>query len=273
MALSSPYIHANLWWFTIKNGENVMKKLLLGSALAVMFVMPVKADDNVVQLPEGHTALNISATEKVDVEQDLLVGSLRIQHEAASSKEVQQHINEVMKKAVNAIKRVTSVEVETGQYYVHPDYRYIPNPKDGSNEQVLDKWRGSQTVTIKGKVADDILKLSGELQDMGFMMNSLQYTLSPEKYDEVRDGLMETTIEALNNRAKRVGKALGKANVDLVEINIDANGGYHPPVMYARGAKMEMMAMAADMEMSAPVAEASETTVSMTINARAIIKP
>ena len=247
-----------------------MKKLLLGSALAIIIGMPVMAQD-VVGLPDGHTALNISATEKVEVDQDVLIATLRIEHEAKSSKEVQAYINEHMKKALTAIKAKPSVKVETGGYYVRPDYRYIDN-KDGENRRVLDKWRGSQTVTIKSEESEDVLKLAGELQDMHFLMNGLNYQLSSKKYDEVRDGLMETTVEALMKRAKRVAKALGKTNVDLVEINVDAGGGYRPQPVYARAAKMEMMS-ADSGGMQAPSAESGETTVTMTVNARAIIKP
>ena len=252
-----------------------MKKLLLGSAMAVMFVMPAMPSmaQETVALPAGHTALNISATEKQEVEQDLLIASLRIQHEAKTSNEVQKYINDHMKRAMAEIKKMTSVKVETGNYYVRPDYRYITtNKENGDRERVLEKWNGSQTVTIKGKTSEDVLKLAGELQDMHFVMNGLNYQLSPQKYDEVRDGLMEKTVGALMDRAKRVAKALGKTEVDLVEINVDANQGYAPQPVYARAAKMELMS-ADSAAMPAPTAEAGETTVTMSVNARAIIKP
>ena len=231
---------------------------------------PAMAQD-VVTLPEGQTALNISATETVEAEQDMLVASLRIQMEDKDAKTIQDTINKAMAKAVTEAKKYKGLKIETGQYYVHPDYRYEQNRETGENKQILDKWRGSQTLTIKSLNADDVLKVTGNIQDMGFVMNSLEYQLSPKKYEEIRDGLMETTIKSLNERAKRVATALGKANVDLVEINVDAQPMMPQPV-YARGAKMEMMAMSAD-AMSAPVAEAGETSVSMTISARAIIKP
>lgn len=247
-----------------------MKQFFLATVMTMAFAIPAVAQDNMVMLPDGQTALNISATETVEVEQDLLVASLRIQHEAKSAREVQDHINKAMAAALQKAKAVTSVKVETGQYYVHPDYRFVKKP-DGENEQVLDQWRGAQTITMKGKEAADILTLAGALQDMGFMMNGLDYQLSPEKYEEVRDGLMEVTIKKLNERALRVGKALGKNKVDLVEINVDAMQNTPRP-MYARAE----MAMASDMavaKMAAPVAESGETSVSMSISARAIIKP
>lgn len=246
-----------------------MKHILLTTAFSLFIFTSANAQD-VVQLPDGQTALNISATENVQVEEDLLVASLRIQEEAKDAKAVQKTINEAMAKAVALVKNYPSLKVETGQYYVHPDYRYIPNRETGTNEQVLDKWRGSQTLTIKSEVAEDVLKITGEIQDMGFMMNGLNYQLSDKKHEEIRDGLMETTVQKLRDRAMRVAKALGKSNVDIVEINVDSNN-YNPRHVYARAAKMEMSMMASD-AMPTPTAEAGESTVSMTISARAVIK-
>ena len=102
------------------------------------------------------------------------------------------------------------------------------------------------------------------------MMNGLNYTLSQKKHEQTRDGLMEVTVKKLRDRAMRVARALGKSDVDVVEINVDANN-YNPRPVYARAMKMESMAQAVD-AMPAPTAEAGETNVSMTIRARAIIK-
>lgn len=248
-----------------------MKYLLLTSALIFTCSMPLMAQE-VVTLPDGHTALNISATDRVEVEQDLLIASLRIQEENKNAKTVQNKINKAMAMAVALVKKYPSLKVQTGQYYVHPDYRYIKTPRE-NNKRVLDKWRGSQTLTIKSEVSEDVLKVTGDIQDMGFVMNNLNYQLSQKKHEEVRDALMETTVKKLYNRAKRVAKALGKSNVDIIEINVDANNHSPRPVYARASAKMEMMAMSADAGMAPPSAAAGETNVSMTINAMAIIKP
>jgi predicted secreted protein len=252
-------------------GPTAMKTQIFAALLlAILFPLHAQAQ-NTIDLPDGHTALNISATENVKVEQDLLVASLRIQEEGEDAKQVQAKINEAMAKATALVKTMPSLKLETGQYYVHPDYRYIRTAEE-DNKRVLDKWRGAQTLTIKSEVSEDVLNVTGQIQDMGFMMNSLDYQLSPKKYEDTRDSLMETTVADLQARAERVAKALGKSQVDIVEINVDANP-FQPGPIYTRGAKMEMMAMSADAAMPSPTAEAGETTVSMTINARAIIKP
>lgn len=226
---------------------------------------------DMVTLPAGQTMLILSATEQMEVSQDLLVSSLRFDKEAKTSQEVQKTINEKMAKALTLIKKSLSLKVETGQYYVHPNYQYIPM-KDGTNKEILDKWRGSQMIIIKSEASEEILKITAILQKMGFLMNNLEYQLSPKKYQDVRDGLMEKTITSLNERALRVGNTLHKPNVDLVEINISDN--YHTPSpLYARASEVMMKTGQADDAMTAPSAEPGKTMVSLTINAKAIIKP
>ncbi len=249
-----------------------MKKTLLSLAfLTLITTNPSYAmQQNIVELPDGHTVLNISATEREEVEQDLLIASMRIQQEGKNAKTVQNEINSNMKKAVDIAKQYPNVKIETGQYYVHPDYRNVKGA-DQNNRRVFDKWRGSQTIILKSKQADEILQATQKIQALDFLMNNLSYQLSPEKHNEIRDQLMEKTIKALNERAQRVAKALGKRNVDLVQINVDSSQHF-PPVAYARGAQMES-SMMMDKSMAAPVAESGETSVSMTINAQAIIKP
>jgi len=239
-----------------------MKHILLTTAFALFTITSANASD-VVTLPDGHTALNISATETIQVDEDTLVASLRIQEEAKDAKSVQKTINEAMAKAVALVKKYPSLKV------VRPQYRYI-KVKDENNKRVLDKWTGSQTLTIKSEVSEDVLNVTGDIQEMGFMMNGLNYTLSQKKHEQTRDGLMEVTVKKLRDRAMRVARALGKSDVDVVEINVDANN-YNPRPVYARAMKMESMAQAVD-AMPAPTAEAGETNVSMTIRARAIIK-
>lgn len=258
--------------FFLQKGQRMRKIVLLSGAVLAMLTSPVIAQQNgVVELPDGQTALNISATERVEVDQDMLVASLRIQQELKDASEVQNVINTAMNKAVALAKEYPTLKIETGQYYVSPDYRQVKNPQSGEETQEISQWRGSQTITIRSKNAEDTLKVTGQIQDMGFVMNNLGYELSTEKYEETRDALMEDTVTALQERAQRVAKALGKSSVDIIEINVDAQP-MMPQPMYARAKGMEMMAMSSD-AMVAPTAEAGLSEVSMTINARAILKP
>lgn len=231
---------------------------------AVLFTAaPARADmeDPILTLPDGHVILSINATERREVEQDLLVATLSYNATNVNSRDLQNEINTSMQKALDLVKKEKTVKVNTGAYQV---YEYNePRTKEK-------KWRGSQSLTLKSKDSDTVLKLTGKLQEMGLNMNGLSYTLSPETAVEVQDSLMEDALKQLQTRANRAAKALGKSTAELRDVNAQNNGIPYQPVAYARGA------MAMDMEqsaMAAPVAASGETTITLNVSARALLKP
>jgi predicted secreted protein len=250
-----------------------MRTLLLSAVLA--FVMPAAAmaqdtGKGIFDLPAGQTVINISTTERIDVDQDLLVARLRFEGENKDPRALQDQINGMMKKAVEAAKAKPDVKVATQQYYVYP-VDPIESPQSSTPKKKEERvWRGSQELEIKSAKADDILELTGTMQDMGLVVSTLGYTLSPDKANDTQESLMESALEKLTAKAARAAKALGKANAELLEVNVD-NGGYYPqPVM--------MNAMAADSsvrmeKMAAPVAAPGQTEITMTVSAKALLKP
>lgn len=241
-------------------------RILALTIATLLMTAPAMAQETMkpVPLPTGQTILNISATERRQVPQDLLIASLRIEKTGPDAKAVQNDVNTLMKSAADKAKAVTGVKVSTGGYYIYeetpPATKEIPKPKKS--------WRASQSLEIKGTGADDILKLSGELQDMGLLMGGLNYTLSPEKMDDVKDSMMEAALAKLKARAERAARAMNKASTELVEVNVEANDMAQSPrpMMYA-------MAKSASAEMAAPTAEPGETEITLTVSAKALLKP
>jgi predicted secreted protein len=221
--------------------------------------------------PAGQTIVNLSATEHSDVQQDLLTASLGIEKQGADARTVQNEINTIMQKAAAKAKAVPGVQVATGQYYVYPvDSEPVVQP-DGSTKisKKPRTWRGTQTIELRSTQADALLPLTGALQDLGLTVQNLSYTLSAEKEEQAKDAMLESALGKLKAKAERTAKALGKTQVDLVEVNIDSS--------YARPPIMPMMARAsmgmAKAEMAAPTAEAGSNDITLTVSARAVLKP
>ena len=251
-----------------------MRKIII-PAMAVFFLsIPAQAQEgpkSALDLPPGQTLVNISASERVEVQQDLLVANLQYQAENKNARALQDEINTLMKKAVDKAKSYKDVKISTQQYYVYP-YEYpVPVPQHRQNEvpKMEKSWRGSQGLMLESKNADDLLELTGALQDMGLTMSGLSYMVSTDLMETTHDALMEKALTKLKAKAERAAKALGKSQSDLIEVNIDSGGYYPQPMPMMRG-----MAMDAKMEtMSAPVAEPGNSDISMTVSARALLKP
>ncbi|CAF2120062.1 unnamed protein product [Rotaria magnacalcarata] len=147
---------------------------------------------------EDGTYLNLSVIEVKQVEPDLLIASLRYEIESESTKTLQNKINQTMKKALMIAEKKEELTISTEQYSV---YKYSKPGKEGENGKEI--WKGSQAIVIKGKSAEDILVLSGQLQEIGLVMSDLHDEVSLEKLEEVRTSIMENAINKLLSRAKK----------------------------------------------------------------------
>ena len=235
--------------------------LALAGALALVAATSVaRAGDGGLQLPPaGHTLVNLSASERMTLPQDLLSASLRIEARGAEPRKVQDDINKAMAKALALAKAAPTVKTSTGGYQVY--------------EQRLERnvrvWQGQQTVQLESKDSAALLELAGKLQGAGFAVSGLNWSLSPERAESVRDELMVKALGNLKAKAALVARTLGKSGYELTDVNLD--GAPQPVPMY-RAVRMEM-AMAADGAVAPPVAEAGETEVSVGVSARALLKP
>jgi predicted secreted protein len=231
--------------------------LPLSTLLVSLLTVPVSAQ-NINLLPEGQTLITLSVTERVQVEQDTLVATLRVERDHRDAVALQSEINAAMAQALETVEGDEAVKVSTGYYSV---YQYNTSPQGGRNNEV---WRGSQSLTLEGQDAAKILALAGEIQEQGFLMSELSYVLSTARADEVRDSLMESAIARATANVERAARAMGKTDVDIAVLDVDAALGYAQPMMMARGVAMDAM------EMAAPVAEAGESEVSLTVRVQAV---
>ena len=245
----------------MRHSPTRLSALALAGALAIAAAASVaRAGDSGLQLPPaGHTLVNLSASERTTLPQDLLTAALRIEARGAEPRKVQDDINKAMTRALALAKAVPTVKTSTGGYQVY--------------EQRLERnvrvWQGQQTVQLESKDSAALLDLAGKLQGAGFAVSGLNWSLSPERAESVRDELLVKALGNLKAKAALVARTLGKSGYELTDVNLD--GAPQPVPMY-RAVRMEM-AMAADGAVAAPVAEAGETEVVVGVSARALLKP
>lgn len=247
---------------------------LIVFAVLLTSLSAAKAQDlnTVLDIPEGAILLSLSATERVEVDQDLLVSILSIEARNADAAKLQDEINTVMTKALKEARAYETVKASTQSYRVYP-YDYTPDPrpvKTGEKPQIIREWRGSQSLMLKSKSPDDLLELVGILQKAGMNVTDLSYTVSPELLEETQNSLLEAALKKLRTKAERAAAALGKSKTDLLNINVDAGGYYPQPVMMARGGMAAAMEAKADM--SAPVVAAGQSEITLSVTAQALVK-
>ena len=125
-----------------------MKKYLLTLAVLCLPTFAHAQDVGGITLEKGQTMLSLSATEQVDLQQDLLQGSLRMEVTGKDAKTVQDQINKAVQQALALTKGVKEVKTSTGNYNV---YSYDPNPEPRPAEKIV-KEKGLVQVSDSGQL-------------------------------------------------------------------------------------------------------------------------
>ena len=214
------------------------------------------------ELQPGQTVLNLSATEQQDVAQDTLNATLEFSAQGRDQIALQNRVNEVLSKAIATAKAVANVNVKSGYYQVYqvqnePGVFSVDNPV----------WRAQQSLQLDSLDSTAMLNLIGQLQSAGLTVSNLYYSLSAARQEQITSELTAQVLQTLQLRAENAGKALGKSRAALVEVNLDGNANIPVRQEFA-------MAMAArDAKIATPVADPGETSVAVTVSARAILFP
>jgi predicted secreted protein len=242
-----------------------MRIIPLLTALLCLTI-PASAQDyeGLLKLPEGATLMNVSATERTEVKQDLLTATLRYEFEDANTTDVQNKINETMASALNEAKKVSTISASTLGYSI---YQYDLN-QGKANLAPRIVWRGEQSMQIKSTDNEAVLKLAGELQKMGLLMNGLGFSVSTTLRDETQSALLEKALARLTAKAERAGKALGKTKIEMLQVTVGQDGGHYA----AQPMMMRSMEMDGGAKMAAPVAEAGESEITLSVDAVALLK-
>lgn len=247
--------------------KNKLCKNLLAIVL-VIFSFQTIADQSqdIQKTPDNASYLNLSVTERTDVQEDLLMSSIRIERDGIDPKAIQNEINHIMVKALTIAKQ-PDINVSTGQYNIY-QYNEEQNTSNQEPKVTQKKWCCTQELLLNSKSPAALLSIIGQLQNEGLLIQSLNYTLSNDKRDAIRNAMIESAIGKIKQQAMQVAKALGQEYSRFTTINIDTGLGIQSPISMYRS----ISSLGAISEAVMPSAEPSTSTVSLTVSATALLK-
>jgi predicted secreted protein len=224
----------------------------------LLLAAPLGAAEPEPALAPGETLLLLAETAEKQVRRDILRAELRVEATASSPRAVQNEVNRRMAAALDRVRVVPTVKAETGG---HAAWEERPE-----GEAV--RWRGSQSLILKGRESDKLLQLVGELQGDGLLLGSLQHELAPESARALEDELTEAALERLRARAETIARSMGLEVARWHQFRV-GNASSQP----GRPPMPMMRAAAAESAFAPPVAEAGETPVRLTVEAEIVLGP
>ena len=222
--------------------------VLLVSALAAR---PAYADDTILKLSETATVM---------VAPDELAASMRVEAISPTAQEAQRRVNELMAAAIAAARKLNGVVISTGSYSV---WRVATSPADRN-----ERWQSGQSLNLTGKDAEGLLKLVGDLQQMGLVQSNLMWRLSRDSERKARQDATKQALSTLRARADEAAGLLGLQFASFREVRLDSVA---PPPILPRLQMASRAAMAAPAP--PPNAEGEDMPVTASAEADVVLKP
>jgi predicted secreted protein len=144
-----------------------------------------------------------------DVDNDRVTAILNVTAEALKPAKLADTINSTMTWALQQARANQKVISRSGAYQTYPVYE----------EKKIVRWRGRQELQLESQDVDQLSELVGTLQSR-LQMQSLQFSVSPDKRRQVEDQLIEQALAAYQQRADIIRKSLAAQDYMLLEVNI-----------------------------------------------------
>lgn len=162
-----------------------------------------------------------------DVENDLVTAILNVTAEALKPAKLADTINSTMSWALDQARANQMVKPRSGAYQTYPVYE----------DKKIVRWRGRQELQLESQDVDQLSELVGTLQSR-LQLQSLQFSVSPDKRRQIEDTLIEQALAAYQQRADIIRKSLGAQGYTLLEVNIHTAGQDRPIPVRAEAASM-----------------------------------
>jgi predicted secreted protein len=218
--------------------------LLVSAAGAWAQSAPYAPPQNVLQL---------SATETVEVQQDLLSLSLTTSRDGADANSVQSQLKTALDAALAEARKSAQpgqLDVRTGNFALYPRY---------SQGGRITGWQGTAELVLEGRDFARITQTAGRIQTM--TLGGVGFGLSREQRAKVEGDAQTIAIDRFKTKAGELAKSFGFSGYSLREVAVNTNDqGFPRPVRM-----MAAEAKTAQADMAVPV-EAGKSTVVVTVS-------
>lgn len=198
-----------------------------------------QATAEVTPFPSREKVISVTGTATSSVEPDLLVIQFGAEIQKDTAREALESNSILMSEVVDSIKSVgiTEDEISTSRFNIYPVYgRY----NEQTGESPLLGYRVTNTISVETSK----LTLAADIIDNGVAaganrVDSVYFTLSPEKQIQIKDGLI---ADAIKNAKKKAENALAPLNHQIIGVKAVtlSEFGMPPPMPMYYGADMAM---------------------------------
>ena len=192
--------------------------------------------------PSREKTISVSGTATASIKPDLLNVQFGVEVQMPTAKEALDANSEMMNKVVDAIKGVgiTESEISTAQFSIYPVYESYQEKITGIYKQKLTGYSVSNIIKVKTAKLDLVSSIIDAAVGEGVnRVDSVFFSLSPDKQKNLSDDLLSEAIENAEERANNALTPLDYQIIGVKSVVLDSVAS-PPPMPYYGYAKAEV---------------------------------
>lgn len=210
--------------------------VIASSAFANIQTSKPQAFAQEVETTSNEKTISSTGSATTSVNPDLLNIQFGVETQAKTATEAIDANNLAMNQVIDAIKKlgIAQDEINTSSFSIYPVYDTINDPETGVYlRSELTGYRVSNIVLVK----TEKLTMGGDIIDAAVQaganrVDSVYFSLSPEKQATSQDQLIEKAVLNAKSKAEKALVPLGYKIIGVKMVSVSDFGYPHPPVYY-----------------------------------------
>jgi predicted secreted protein len=226
--------------------KNILNAFFL---MTLFFLFIDSAVASELSLETDYTRIVFSDYSEIGVEKTLSEAVLLFSVSSKDRADAQSKVNKRMKTIVSDLKEKSELSVSTGYYSVYQD-------------SVAKKWVATQQLVLNSRNKEALLRLVGELQSEGLVLQSLTKSLPEAERSQYIDALTTDVLKKLKIKAELIAKELSKSTIHFSQIELNSQ---------SQGAHFRQLSSTKEMS-DAPVLESEPERIRVDVQAQVLLK-
>jgi len=213
---------------------------LSGIVLVLAFAANLTSIENQVTaqttpFPSREKVISVTGIATTSVEPDLLIVTFGVETQEKTAKQALDSNSQLMTSVITAIKSVgiTEDELSTSRFNIHPVYDSYRDDA-GRYTQELIGYRVTNSITVETTNLDLAADIIDSAVGVGAnRIDSVYFTLSPEKQLQINDSLIEKAVLNAKSKAENALSPLNHQIIGVKAVTLSEFGVPPPVAMFA----------------------------------------
>lgn len=221
----------------MKKSKQLVIAMLVVLAVSVSFgALYPEANAQPESILSLEKTLSVTGMATASVDPDLLNVIFGIEIQKPTAKQALEENSKMMKNVISALKSVgiTESEINTSSLNIYPVYEYINDEFLGIQTRELVGYKVSNILSVE----TENLNLAAFIIDNGVdagvnRVDSVYYSLSPQKQMDLKDDLLEQAIVNAESKAKKALAPLDHTVIGVKSISLSEFGMPYPQPVFS----------------------------------------